>query len=83
MNGISHKGLKPYRDLLKEKGDTVVLKLKKASGTTEEITLKLEKLLQSPHLNSLPLGEEIKFENKQALKENKPLLPEGEGRDEG
>ena len=45
INGVSHTGLKAYRELLKKEGETIRVLLRKSSGEEEEIELTLERLL--------------------------------------
>jgi hypothetical protein len=45
INGVSHTGLKAYRELLKKEGQTIRVVLRKPSGEEEEIELTLQRLI--------------------------------------
>lgn len=45
INGTTHTTLKPYRELLKNEGQTVKILIKKKSGEQKEITFALQRLI--------------------------------------
>ncbi len=45
INGVSQPTLKAYREILKQEGNTIVVRLKKASGEEVEIKLTLQRLI--------------------------------------